>query len=230
MSTLSNVQEQGSEASFPGVGLAPDTIPEAKCSRAGVSVRYVHDPDKRWYVLRASYGREEKASDALIMSGEFTYVPKRNVDKRINGKLRHIQEVLVPNLIFAYLTAEKAEEYVHGNSLLSFLSYYYNHFELIEGKNPPLTIPHKEMQNFIKLTSIDNKHIRRVLDSQCHYKNGDYVEIIDGAFVGVRGRVARVAGQQRVVVNLHGVCTIATAYIPTAFLRTLNDIEATETA
>ena len=42
--------------------------------------------------------------------------------------------------------------------------------------------------------------------------------ITDGEFRGVRGRVARLAGQQRVVVDLLGQFLIATAYIPTAFL------------
>jgi hypothetical protein len=43
--------------------------------------------------------------------------------------------------------------------------------------------------------------------------------VIEGLFKGVEGRVARVAGQQRVVISLSGIGLISTAYIPTAFLR-----------
>jgi transcription antitermination factor NusG len=43
--------------------------------------------------------------------------------------------------------------------------------------------------------------------------------VIDGPFKGVEGRVARVAGQQRVVISLTDVGLVSTAYIPTAFLR-----------
>lgn len=53
---------------------------------------------------------------------------------------------------------------------------------------------------------------------QCHYKSGDIVRVIEGDFAGVEGRVARVSGQQRVVVEIEGVCLITTAYIPSAFL------------
>ena len=72
--------------------------------------------------------------------------------------------------------------------------------------------------NFIKVTSVDNEHIRIVNPGQCHYKNGDIVRVMEGNFAGVEGRVARVAGQQRVVVEIKGVCAVVTAYIPNAFL------------
>ena len=71
MSTLSNVETGRGQAKPPSVRLAPDTIPEAKSSNTGVSVRYVPDNNKSWYVFRASYGREDKASDYIVEDGTF---------------------------------------------------------------------------------------------------------------------------------------------------------------
>ena len=45
------------------------------------------------------------------------------------------------------------------------------------------------------------------------------VRVIDGDFKGVVGKVARVCGQQRVVVEIKGVCLVSTAYIPSAFIE-----------
>ena len=87
------------------------------------------------------------------------------------------------------------------------------------GKHPPLTIPFDAMTNFIKATSTESDHVRIVSNEQCHYKSGDIVKVIDGEFKGVTGRVARIAGQQRVVVEIAGLCMVATAYIPSAFLE-----------
>ena len=84
-----------------------------------------------------------------------------------------------------------------------------------------MTIPSKEMENFILATSNKSEHLRFVDESHCHYKVGGTVLVIDGPFKGVEGRVARVAGQQRVVVSLTGVGMISTAYVPTAFLQKL---------
>ena len=220
MSTLSNVETGRGQANPPSVRLAPDTIPEAKSSQTGVSVRYVPAPDKQWYVFRASYSREDIAFDYIVADGTFAYIAKRYTRKLVNGRQKKVLETLIPNLLFVYTTGEKAEEYVKNTPALSFLTYYYNHFELDKDqKNPPLTIPRKEMENFIIATCNQSEHLKFVDESQCHFKGGDTVMVIDGMFKGVEGRVARVSGQQRVVISLTDVGLISTAYIPTAFLR-----------
>lgn len=79
------------------------------------------------------------------------------------------------------------------------------------------------MENFIIATCNQSEHLKFVDESQCHFKGGETVMIIDGMFKGVEGRVARVSGQQRVVISLTDVGLISTAYIPTAFLRMKNE-------
>ena len=222
MSTLSNVETGRGQTIPPSVRLAPDTIPEAKSSRTGVSVKYVPDKDKSWYVFRALYGREEKALDFIVEDGTFGYIAKHYVRKIVNGKQKKVLKSLISGLLFVYTTEEKADEYVKSTPALSYLTYYYDHFRLDNNqKNPPLTISNKEMENFIIATCSNNEHLRFVEESQCHFKGGEIVRITDGDFKGVEGRVARVAGQQRVIVELDGLCLIATAYIPTAFLMRL---------
>ena len=223
MSTLSNVTTRRGESTPPSIRFTPDAFPEAKSSKTGVSVRYVPAPDKRWYVFRVSYGREDKASDYLVEDGTYTYIAKKMVEKYVEGKRKRYLQTLIPNLLFAYTTAKKAEEYVNNTPAISYLSYYYNHFKVDDNeKNPPLTVSEKEMNRFIHATCNMNKHLLFVQPSQCHYKGGESVRVIDGLFTGVEGRVARVAGQQRVVISLSGIGLISTAYIPTAFLRRID--------
>ena len=224
MSTLSNVKTRGGEANPSSVRVAPETIPEAKSSQTGVSVRYVPTLDKSWYVFRASYGREDKASDYIVEDGTFVYIAKHYVRKSVNGKQKKVLETLIPNLLFVYTTEDKAQEYVKDTPALSYLTFYYNHFELDNNqKNPPLTVSNKEMENFIIATCNKSEHLKFVDESQCHFKGGEIVKVIDGDFKGVVGRVARVAGQQRVIVELNCLCLIATAYIPTAFIQVIEE-------
>lgn len=220
MGTLSNVKTRGGEANPPSAGLAPDALPEATSSKNGVSVGYVPDPNKSWFVFRVSYGRVEKAMDYLVEDGTYTYAAQHYVLKHVNGKKKKVLEYLIPNLLFAYTTGDKAEEYVKKTPAMSYLSYYYNHFELTgDNQNPPLIIPHSEMINFIRATVSKSEHILFVKPSQCHYKDGDWVRVTDGLFRGVEGKVARVSGQQRVIVSLSKVGLVSTAYIPTAFIE-----------
>ena len=222
MDTLSNVEARRGEAVPPSVKVALDTIPEAKSTK-GATVRYVHTSGRNWYVLRASYGRETKALDYLVEDGTFVYIAKRYAYKSVNGKPKKTLEILIPNLLFAYTTEDKAEEYVKKTPALSYLSYYYNHCETDDcKKNPPLTVSCKEMENFILATCNKSEHLKFVTESQCHYKGGETVRVTDGIFKGVEGKVARVAGQQRVIVSLSKVGLVSTAYIPTAFLTVIN--------
>ena len=59
------------------------------------------------------------------------------------------------------------------------------------------------------------------INSFCIGNNIPYTAFYDWF---VEGKVARVAGQQRVVIELPGVCLVATAYIPTAFIKPIPSV------
>lgn len=224
MSTLSNVKSRRGGNNPPTLDLSPTSSPEMKTKQDGVSVEYVEEPNKKWFVLRATYNRVQQAYEFIIREHECAYLPMRYAEKVIKGKRKRILKPLIPNILFVYTTRERIEQFVKDTPELPFLTFYYNHFEQeYEGKNAPLTIPFQEMMNFIRLTRIDNAHIMLVDAKQCHYKSGDIVRVMEGDFAGVEGRVARVAGQQRVVVEIEGLCTVVTAYIPSAFLKIVNE-------
>lgn len=54
------------------------------------------------------------------------------------------------------------------------------------------------------------------------FQSGQTVRVIDGAFKGVVGKVARYQGQQRVAIIIDGLLSIASAYVPSAFLEPAN--------
>ena len=224
MSTLINVAPDGGRKVSPHVGLTSD-VP-LNNTQNEVSVRYAPNPMKKWYVLRATYHREKKAYDYILSKRNSPdgnridaecYLPLRHVAKIVKGKRRFKIEPFLPNFLFVYATLETISQ-ILNNDDLNFLNPYHDHFKQDEaGKNPPLTIPYAAMMNFIKVTSVDNEHVMVVPERLCHYKSGDMVRVIDGDFKGVIGKVARVSGQQRVVVEIKGVCLVSSAYIPSAF-------------
>lgn len=80
------------------------------------------------------------------------------------------------------------------------------------------------MNNFIRLTSIQNPHIIPVTSTNIQFKLGDKVIVTEGEFKGIHGREARIAGQQRVVVELFDGCLVATAYIPKEAMDLYNEL------
>lgn len=168
--------------------------------------RFCKDPDKHWFVLRITYGRVLKAHDVLSTQESIeVYMPVRYTIRNINGRNRRVTTPMLHSLLFVYSKLETIDHIVKSISdktnTKNLISFYFDHFRTKnDGKNIPLIIPYNAMMNFIRITSIDNEHIRLIHPDQCHYRNGDLVRIIEGDFKGIVGRVARVAGQQRVVV------------------------------
>ena len=198
----------------------------AENSQTGVSSNCVQKEEKLWFVLRATYGRTNQALDVLHSEHVETYLPMHYVIKEIKGKRRLVHEPLLPNIIFARMTREKTHEFVkEPASTAKWLKYFLDKTKPIEhstGLNPPIIISDNEMLNFIRLTSVNSEHIMVLPPERCHFKSGDIVRVIEGAFTGVIGRVARAAGQQRVVVEIEGLCNIATAYIPNDFMQVIH--------
>ncbi|MCI6196870.1 MAG: UpxY family transcription antiterminator [Prevotella sp.] len=222
MITLSDVTLQRGNDNPPNIGFVPDVIPKAIGSNTGVSVRYEYSPNKHWFVLRISYGRVNKAKDLLDTRKIEYYLPLHYALRIIRNKKKRVIEPLIPNILFVYTEENTLKQIMSTKEFIGLLSYYYNHFERDEfGKNPPLIVDYKKMEQFISLTTIMNEHIKIVDNKACNFKSGDFVRVTDGMFKGIEGRVARVSGQQRVIVELKGLCLVATAYIPTSFIERL---------
>lgn len=220
--SLYNGQPSDTGLSCPSAGLTSRTPSTYDDVRNGVSVENVPAGNKQWFVLRVSYGRIIKAKAFVESKGLECYVPLKYKEIKKQGKKRIISTPLLPSFIFVYATAEQVEALLHDNKVMAnesrpLLSYYFDHTihrQDNPDRNPPLTIRDEAMNNFIHLTSIKNPHIIPVTSNNIQLKLGDNVVVTEGKFKGVHGRVARIAGQQRVVVELFDGCLVATAYVP----------------
>lgn len=219
--SLYNGQPTDTGPSCPSARLTSCT-PSISKNKGGVSVENVSFENKQWFVLRVSYGRIIKAKALVEAKGLECYVPLRYKEVRKKGKKRIITEPLLPSFLFVHASAEQVDSLLQNKSIkpienIALLSYYYDHTSHCEKsptKNPPLVISDSVMDNFIRLTSIHNPHIIPVTSDNIKYKLGDEVVITDGEFKDIRGRVARIVGQQRVLVELFDGCLVATAYVP----------------
>ena len=226
--SLYNGQPTDTGSSCPSARLTSCT-PSISKNKDGVSVKNVPSRNKQWFVLRVSYGRIVKAKAFVEAKGLECYVPLRYKEVRKQGKKRIITEPLLPSFIFVHASAEQVDSFLQNKNIKApenkaLLSYYYDHTSHCEKsptKNPPLVISDAAMDNFIRLTFIHNPHIIPVTSDNIKYKLGDEVVITEGEFKDIHGRVTRIAGQQRVVVELFDVCLVATAYIPTDALSFL---------
>ena len=234
--TSEDVHTSGGGEFPPCAGLTSNALPEAQStvsaesSQTGVSTKNALLATKpkapreadipHWYALRTTYGREKKAYDYLTAGGITAFYPTTNVVKLIKGKRKVVTKSRLPNIFFAYGTEEQLREYVFDNVNLPFLRFYYRHIH--EGntiKKTPLIVPDNQMDSLKIICAADADNTFVSLGKVPKFEKGQLVRVIDGAFKGVIGRVARWQGQQRVAVVVEELVTVVTAYVPSAFLE-----------
>lgn len=229
--SLYNEQPTDTGAQCHSVGVTSSTLSIPK-DKDGVSVENVHTPNKQWFVLRVSYGRVLKAKEIIEACHIDCFAPMHYKQFVKHGKKHIITEPLISSFIFVHSPQKEVDAMLNNKNMNTIesrplLSYYYDHTSYRQDNpnlNPPLVIRDEAMDNFIKLTSVKNPHIIPVTSQYIQYKLGDHVIVTEGDFEGIQGRVARIAGQQRVIVELFSGCLVATAYIPNEAMRKVIDI------
>lgn len=175
---------------------------------------------RHWYALRVTYGREKKAYDYLIGKHIEAFYPTIKTVKEVDGKRKTIVDSRIPNIFFARGTEEEIKSFVYDNVNLPHLRFYYRHTH--EGARlikEPLILPDYQIESLKIICAAEASDITLVPPDVCKFEKGQMVRIIDGKFKGVVGKVARYQGQQRVAVIIDGLLTVATAYVPSAFLE-----------
>lgn len=238
--TSEDVHTPGGGELPPCAGLTSNALPEAQStvsaesSQTGVSTRNAllatktKHPQKEelphWYALRCTYGREKTAYDYMVAKGITAFYPTTDTVKLIKGKRKVVTESRLPNIFFAYGTEEEIKTYVYDNVNLPFLRFYYRHVHVGRRiEKIPLIVPDYQMDSLKIICAADADNTIVSLGEVPKFEKGQLVKVIDGVFKGVVGRVARWQGQQRVGVVVEDLVTVVTAYVPSAFLKTLTN-------
>ena len=224
----------------PCTGLTPDVLPEvpepvkAENLQSGVSTRNAPLPKDiqearrearearapHWYALRVTYGREKKAYDYLVGKHVEAYYPTIKTVKEVDGKRKTVEESRLPNIFFAHETEEEIKSFVYDNVNLPHLRFYYRHTHkgarLIK---EPLIVPDYQIEGLKIICSSKSENTIVFPSVIQKFQTGQTVRVVDGVFTGVIGKVARYHGQQRVAIIIDGLLTIASAYVPNAFLE-----------
>ena len=204
------------------------TIPRCEGGRANGSttLKTIKRKPKEvlhWDALRVTYGREKKAYDYLVGKHVEAYYPTIKTVKEVDGKRKTVEESRLPNIFFARGTEEVIKTFVYDNVNLPYLRFYYRHTHYgARLVKEPLIIPDYQIEGLKIICASESDNIIFELSEIKKFQAGQTVRVIDGVFKGVIGKVARYHGQQRVAIVIDGLLTIASAYVPSAFLQPIN--------
>jgi len=160
-----------------------------------------------WYAIKVKYQTERKMKGWLDKQSIECFLPFHNVMVERNGRKIRKDKPIVPGLLF--IRTEQRTAYALLNEMRTTIIFYRN----LETQQL-LIIPDKQMADFMFLLDFSEVAVQNA-----NLRQGDRVRVIKGIFAGIEGELVRVKGHKRVIVRLEGLFSLATTYIPGAFLE-----------
>ena len=201
--------------------------------KKGKSVGYSLLANKKyWFPIRATHHRAQQVYDALVALNSCDIEPYLPVVPHIdyvNDDFKNPTQIisnqpLDNGLLFMRSTVKTFQELIRQSASIPGLTPYYNHFFVNEfGRNDYLIVPDRQMESFKIIVDSGSQHILTDQSQTPKFLTGDRVVVIGGPFAGVEGIVLRYKQQRRVFVELIGVGSFGTGYIPKNWIRKIGE-------
>lgn len=163
----------------------------------------------RWYVMRA-HKCEAKAEERLAAARLEFYIPKTYVVRIYHGRKTKRLVPVIPDMIFVKASHRQISDFKIANNYLQFVIW-----NKTDGQ-AYLTVPEKQMQDFIRVSSNPEADTAYLRPDEINIKKGARVRILGGELDGIEGVFMKVKGKRnkRLVVMLDGVMAAATEVQP----------------
>lgn len=172
-----------------------------------------------WYALKIFYNRSEQIADELRQElAVETYLPTVVKVVERNGQRKKTVCPLVSSLLFFLADPEllpAVKRLIDSRAMI--------YTRPTESGREPAPIPDREMQIFRMVASSGAEGLEYIPDGEVALKKGETVRVIAGPLRGAEGHIVRIRGDRRLLVEIQGVCAIATSYIPRAMLQPVNE-------
>ena len=173
----------------------------------------VEDNEIRWYAIGCtSKAKELKVRDDIRKFGLEAFVPLRYQIKTIKHQKQRALVPAIPGLMFAKGTKDELKDYIQNHA--NFVVYMRK--STFSNKEDYLTVPTKDMENFIAATEDHEAHITYFRPEEINLQAGDRIRVKGGIYDGKEGIVMRIKGKRnkQLVVQIPGMLVAAIEMTP----------------
>ncbi len=175
----------------------------------------------QWFPMRVTYNRELKVKEHLDTIDVESFIPLRY---EFVGKGNDKKRKLVPaihNLIFIRSTKQQLTYLKQRVKELEPLRFIVR--TTLDGNSEILRIPDRQMENFLRVASVQDDSVMFLQPGDYINKVGRRVLITEGVFAGVEGVIKRFKNNRHVVVQMEGLAAVAITYVPANYIATINE-------
>ena len=167
--------------------------------------------------MRVTYNRELKVKAHLDGMDIENFLPMHyDMIETTSGRKAELVPA-IHNLIFVHSTQEVITDLKIKQKELAPMRYVMKVH--LDGKREILFVPDSQMDNFMKVASVEDSSVMFLENSDYLDYIGKEVEITAGQFKGVRGIIKRIKKNKHVVVQIAGIAAVAITYVPACLLR-----------
>ena len=160
----------------------------------------------QWFAMRATYKRELVAQEYFQGKGIEVFVPLKTEIKVIRGIKRKVTVPAINSLIFVHAVKDELQRTKYGVDYLQYVT------KKQDGKNVPIIVPDKQMEDFIRVVQDDNVDKTFHSPQEVDIAVGTRVKVHGGSFDGLEGVLVKVKGKRKkqFFIDLQGVVTVNT--------------------
>ncbi len=162
-----------------------------------------------WFAVRTMYRNDMNVARYLESQGAEVFIPMHYVDVVRGGVIRHCLEPVIRNIVFVRTERPLLDRAKQDLESKWAIRLFMNH-----ETRQPIVIPEDEMRSFIAVAGTYDEQLLFLGIEEVNYKVGDRIRVIAGPFRGAQGRLLRIKGHKRLVVEIESIMAVATAYIP----------------
>ncbi len=173
----------------------------------------------KWFPMRVTYHRELKVKAELDILGIENFVPMHYEVVKTRKGARKMLVPAIHNLIFIHSTQEAVTHLKTTRKGCEPLRYMMRPVAGNRTQKEIMTVPDREMENFIRVASVQDDSVMFLDYKDFIGKEGSRVRIMGGTFAGVEGIIKRIKKNKHVVVQIEGIAAVAVTFVPPSLLQ-----------
>ena len=171
------------------------------------SLKLKKQVDPKWYAIYTNPRAEKQVRDRLLETGIEVFLPLQKTYRIWSDRKKLVEVPLLSSYVFVKVKPIEYPKVYQTSGVVRFVTF--------EGQ--PASIPQNQLDNLRLLINSDAE----IEVSSEKFEQGDNVEVIRGALIGLTGELIKTGSHSRVVVRIDRLDQNLIVNIPMTFLRRL---------
>lgn len=226
---FSTLQTDSSDADCVSAALQNVVTPRSVPTSKPCSASMLRESDRHWFIMRirnSSLSRLETLMSRLNADKDIdeTYAPMRFIKVSMT-KMDFAPYLL--NYVFVRSTLEKLKKVKQNQEYFEPLRFVMHplYDEKLTRHNEVLIISDKKMDDYRRVTTEENDKVIFLDNIDYACKPSQEVQVTEGPFAGVVGRIKRIKGNRGVVIPIGKEIAVAIMDVPRKHMRLLTEEE-----